>query len=42
MKNDEIKRFIELLKKLNEDKQKELYFMILGAALRCDERRYSS
>lgn len=35
MKKDEMIRFIELLKALNEDKQKELYFMIKGAALSC-------
>lgn len=35
MKDDEIMRFIRLLKILNKNKQKELYFMIKGAALSC-------
>ncbi len=35
MKNEEIMRFVRLLKTLSEDKQKELYFMVKGAALSC-------
>ncbi len=31
MNTTEAIRFVELLKQLSEDKQKELYFMIMGA-----------
>lgn len=33
MNKTEIAQFLELLKQLDEEKQKELYFMIMGAKI---------
>lgn len=39
MKKDEIVHFIQLLKTLDKNKQKELYFMLKGAVLSCNYKQ---